>query len=542
MITGEVKKKLDNLWNTMWSNQMTNPRIDIQQVTYLIFIKMLDDNQIKQEKKVNDQRAHGIKAELTNPLFKEGNYVDEDLKINVPYKNLRWSVFKEFTSNEQMFQNLRDNVFPFIKKLNSNKTTAFSNFMKDAQFAISNPYILSKMVSCLSDDGLGFSKKDLMGDCYEYLLSKMATSGDNGQFRTPRHIIDMMVEIAKPTLKDTIIDPAMGTAGFLSESAKYIEEHYENELMKTENNKHFHNDMFTGFDTDTDMLRIGCMNMTLHNVDNPIIKYNNSLSEEYNEKEKYTMILANPPFSGSLEPETVSKSLIQISGGTKKTELLFLSLFLRLLKKGGKCVSIIPVGVLNNTNDKAYTKLRTDLVEKQRLEGVIFMPSGIFKPYSGVQTGILIFTKTESGGTDKVWMYKMENDGYSLDEKRDPISENDIPDIIEKAKNIEKEIENYSKLSEEEKKNQRKGKFFIVEKQDIVNNEYVLSFNKYQVKEVVKKEYRATSDIINSINKSNIDFLNLYSQISQKNKVEILLDYIKEFSKEEKEELKNKIK
>ena len=336
-----------------------------------------------------------------------------------------------------MFSNLRDNVFPFIKILNGKKTTAFANFMKDAQFAVSNPYILTKMVDALSDEGLGFNKKDLMGDCYEYLLSKMATSGDNGQFRTPRHIIDMMVELAKPTLKDTIIDPAMGTAGFLAESAKYVQKHYETELYNTKNNKHFNKEMFTGYDTDTDMLRIGCMNMTLHSVENPTICYNNSLSQEYEDHDKYSMILVNPPFSGSLEPETVSKSLIQISGGTKKTELLFLSLFLRILKVGGKCVSIIPVGVLNNTNDKAYKILRKELVEKQKLEGIIFMPSGVFKPYSGVQTSILIFTKTNSAGTDKVWMYSMENDGYSLDDKRNEIKENDIPDIIERFNHLE---------------------------------------------------------------------------------------------------------
>ncbi len=497
MITGEVKNKLDRLWDAMWSNQMTNPWIDIQQITYLIFIKMLDDNQIKQEKKVNDQKAHGINASLKDPVFKDGNYVDEDSKINVPYANLRWSVFKEF-SGPQMFSNLRDNVFPFIKKLNGEKTTAFANFMKDAQFAVSNPYILTKMVSALSDEGLGFNKKDLMGDCYEYLLSKMATSGDNGQFRTPRHIIDMMVELAKPTLKDTIIDPAMGTAGFLAESAKYVQEHYEKELYNTENNKHFNNDMFTGYDTDTDMLRIGCMNMTLHSVENPTIKYNNSLSQEYEDHDKYSLILANPPFSGSLEPETVSKSLIQISGGTKKTELLFLSLFLRILKVGGKCVSIIPVGVLNNTNDKAYTILRKELVENQKLEGIIFMPSGVFKPYSGVQTGILIFTKTNSGGTDKVWMYSMENDGYSLDDKRNEIKDNDIPDIIERFNHLDKEAER-----------SRTEKSFLVDKKEIVDNDYVFSFNKYQKKEIVKKVYRPTNEIISSIK----DLENQFSEI-----------------------------
>lgn len=503
MITGEVKNKLDRLWDAMWSNQMTNPWIDIQQITYLIFIKMLDDNQIKQEKKIYDQKAHGINAFLKDPIFKDENYIDNDLNINVPYSNLRWSVFKEF-SGPQMFSNLRDNVFPFIKKLKGDKVSSFAHFMKDAQFSVSNAYILTKMVDCLSDDGLGFNDKDLMGDCYEYLLSKMATSGDNGQFRTPRHIIDMMVELAKPTLKDTIIDPAMGTAGFLAESAKYIQEHYEKELMNKTNNEHFNNEMFTGYDTDTDMLRIGCMNMTLHNVDNPIIKYNNSLSEEYIDHDKYSLILANPPFSGSLEPETVSKSLIQISGGTKKTELLFLSLFLRLLKVGGRCVSIVPIGVINNTNEKAYKRLRKELVENQKLEAIIYMPSGIFQPYSGVQTGILVFTKTNSGGTDKVWMYEMENDGYSLDKKRNKIDENDIPDIIERFNNLDKEIDRT-----------RADKSFLVDKSEIVSKDYLFTLTEYHKKKTIKKEYRPTTEIIKEINDLEEQFNSIMKEIEK---------------------------
>jgi type I restriction enzyme M protein len=489
MITGEIKNKLDKLWDSMWSNQMTNPWIDIQQITYLIFIKMLDDNQIKQERKINDQIANGLEgSKLKDPIFKDGNYVDKDNNIDVPYRNLRWSVFKEFES-KKAFDNLRVNVFPFIKNLKSDKATSFVTYMENAQFQVANPYILSKMIDSISDEGLGLGNKDLMGDCYEYLLSKMATSGDNGQFRTPRHIIEMMVEFAHPTLQDSIIDPAMGTAGFLVSAAKYIQEHYAKELMNRDNNDHFHNEMFTGFDTDTDMLRIGCMNMTLHNVDNPRIQYNNSLSEEYTEKDKYSIVLANPPFSGSLEPETVSKSLNQISGGTKKTELLFLSLFLRLLKVGGRCVSIVPVGVMNNTNDKAYTNLRKELVKNQKLEAVIFMPSGVFYPYAGVQTGILVFTKTNSGGTDKVWMYNMEADGFSLDQKRNPISENDIPDIIERFKNLDGE-----------KERKRTEKSFLVDKKEIVDNNYVLSFNKYEEKLVEKKVYRSTKEIIGSIN------------------------------------------
>lgn len=489
MITGEIKNKLDRLWDAMWSNQMTNPWIDIQQVTYLIFIKMLDDNQIRTERKINNMIANGIEAKIDdfNPTFKSGNYVDDDNKIDVPYRELRWSVFKEFEP-KKMFDNLKNKVFPFIKTLHGSKETAFANFMKDAQFAVSNPYILDKMVSSLSDESLGLNDKDMMGDCYEYLLSKMATSGDNGQFRTPRHIIDMMVELAKPTLADTVIDPAMGTAGFLAESAKYIQLHYAREMMNKDNNSHFNNTMFTGYDTDTDMLRIGCMNMTLHGVENPTIKYNNSLSEEYTDHDKYSLILANPPFSGSLDPSTVSKSLNQISGGTKSTELLFLSLFLRLLKAGGRCVSIIPVGVLNNTNEKAYTRLRTQLVEEQKLEAIIYMPNGVFQPYSGVQTGILVFTKTNSGGTDKVWLYNMEADGYSLDQKRDKVDADDIPDIVARWNNLEAE-----------KERTPYDKSFFITKQEIVDNGYVFSFNKYHKKEIVKKEYRPTAEIIKSI-------------------------------------------
>jgi type I restriction enzyme M protein len=488
MVTGEIKNKLDRLWDSMWSNQMTNPWMDIQQITYLIFIKMLDDNQIKQERKVNDQIANGLKdVKLKDPIFKEGNYVDKDNGIDVPYRNLRWSVFKEFEA-KKAFDNLRDNVFPFIKNLKSDKATSFVTYMKNAQFQIANPYILSKMIDSISDEGLGLSNKDLMGDCYEYLLSKMATSGDNGQFRTPRHIIEMMVELARPTLSDTIIDPAMGTAGFLVGSAKYIQEHYAKELMNRENNDHFHNEMFTGFDTDLDMLRIGCMNMTLHNVDNPRIQYNNSLSEDYTEKDKYSLILANPPFSGSLEPETVSKSLYQISGGTKKSELLFLSLFLRLLKVGGRCVSIVPIGVMNNTNDKAYNGLRKELVENQKLQAIIFMPRGVFQPYANVQTGILVFTKTNSGGTDKVWMYNMEADGYSLDVRRNEIPENDIPDIEERFNHLDAEQHRL-----------KTDKSFLVDKQELVDNNYVFSFNQFQKRIIEKKDYRPTEEIVGSI-------------------------------------------
>jgi type I restriction enzyme M protein len=244
------------------------------------------------------------------------------------------------------------------------------------------------------------------------------------------------------------------------------------------------------------------MNMTLHGVDNPTIRYNNSLAEEFTDSDKYSLILANPPFSGSLDPSTVSKSLNQISGGTKSTELLFLSLFLRLLKVGGRCVSVIPVGVLNNTNEKAYTRLRRQIVEEQKLEAVIYMPNGVFQPYSGVQTGILVFTKTNSGGTDKVWLYNMEADGYSLDQKRDKTDADDTPDVITRWKNLAVECERTPF-----------DKSFFVSKQDIVDNDYVLSFNKYHKVEIAKKEYRPTSDIIKSIRELETEFAAVMDEI-----------------------------
>ena len=296
----------------------------------------------------------------------------------------------------------------------------------------------------------------------------------------------------------------MGTAGFLASSSRYIQENYKSELMNVENNRHYHNDEFTGFDVDTDMLRIGSMNVVLHGVENANICYNNSLSEDYTDHDKFSLILANPPFSGSLNPETVAKSLNQISGGTKSTELLFLALFLRILQVGGRCASIVPVGVVNNTNEKAYTRLRQELVDHQKLQAVIYMPSGVFKPYAGVQTAILIFTKTNSGGTDKVWLYNMEADGFSLDDKRVAIKENDIPDIIERFNNLDREVERtpYDKS-------------FFVTKGEIVANDYVLSWNKYHKVHIEKKTYRPAKEIVESIEKSEAEFQDLMAQIKK---------------------------
>ncbi len=483
MITGELKNKIDNIWETFWTGGLANPLSVIEQVTYLMFIKLLDDNQIKKEK---NAQVFGVKAQ--NLLFKDGNYVDESLNINEPYKNLRWSNFKNIEPQE-MYNIVKDKVFPFIKQINNGKDTAFSKFMENAVFMVPTPRVLVKVVDGL--DHLDLNNKDIMGDVYEYLLAKIASSGTNGQFRTPRHIIKMMVELVKPTLKDTIADPAMGSAGFIVESARYIQEHYSSELMKDENRQKYSSTMFSGYDTDQTMLRIGAMNMMLHGVDGPDIKYQDSLSEENIAANKFSLILANPPFKGSLDYEAVSKDLLAITK-TKKTEILFLTLFLRMLKVGGRAASIVPDGVLFGSS-KAHKSIRKEIVDNHKLEAIISMPSGVFKPYAGVSTAIMIFTKTGTGGTDKVWFYDMKADGLSLDDKRQEIEDNDIPDIIRR----------FNSRLETELDRKRTEQSFFVSKEEIQNNDYDLSINKY--KEIVyeKVEYDKPSVIIERID--NID-------------------------------------
>lgn len=491
-----TRTKIDAIWQGMWDNGMADPKTNITQITYLLFIKMLDDAQIKKESNAN---AFGIK--VRNPTFKEGIYFQND-EIIVTYEDLRWHNFVHY-STEKMFTIVKDYVFKFIREMHNGEDNAFSRFMTDAKLDIPSGKILEKVIRGLDDNQLSLDNKEIMGDVYEYLLAKLSVNGTNGQFRTPRHIISMMVNLMEPKLGEIICDPAMGSAGFLMESAKYIHTHQKSELNDTENRRKFNSEMFHGNETDPDMLRIGTMNMTLHDVSDPQIFYKNSLTDDNKDEYKYDLILANPPFSGSLDANDLAKSLKDICP-SKSTELLFMALFLRSLKIGGRCASIVPVGVVNNTNEKAYTIIRKELVENQRLKAIIYMPSGVFKQYSGVQTAIIIFDKTNNGGTDKVWLYNMEADGYSLDDKRNDIDANDIPDIIERFHNMDKE----------ESRTPYDKSFFIT-KQDIVDNGYVLSLNKYQKKEIVKKVYRPTKEIIASINDLEKQFASLMEEISK---------------------------
>ena len=479
MITGELRSKVDSIWDTIWTGGITSPITVLEQITYLMFMKLLDDNQLKAEAGAN---ALGIK--LKNRVFGEGICViSENPHVETDYKNLRWHVFHNYEPGA-MFTNIQNYVFPFIKQIGEGKDTAFSRYMKDTVFLIPTAKVLAKVVDGI--DAMDMNNKDIMGDVYEYLLGKIAAAGENGQFRTPRHIINMMVQLMKPTLKDKILDPAMGSAGFLLESSTYISTHYAKELMKADNAKYYKSGMFSGFDTDQSMLRIGAMNMMLHGVEDPNITYQDSLSGDNNERNCYSLIMANPPFTGSVFQEEISKDLLALCK-TKKTELLFLTLFVKMLEVGGRCASIVPDGVLFGSST-AHKAIRRELVENQKLVAVISMPSGVFKPYAGVSTAILIFTKTNAGGTDKVWFYDMKADGYSLDDKRSPITANDIPDIIARFNNLDGE-----------EGRERTEQSFFVTKEEIIDNGYDLSINKYKKTEYVAVEYPSTAEILDRL-------------------------------------------
>lgn len=485
MITGEMKNKVDSIWDTIWTGGITSPITVLEQITYLMFMKLLDDNQLKAE-----ANANVLGVPLKNKVFGEGIcLISENPRVETDYKNLRWNVFHNFEPGE-MLVNIQTYVFPFIKTIGDGKDTAFSRYMKDTVFLIPTAKVLAKVVDGIDD--MDMNNKDIMGDVYEYLLGKIAAAGENGQFRTPRHIINMIVELMNPTLKDRILDPAMGSAGFLLSSASYVSERQKKELANTEKLNYFKTEMFSGFDTDQSMLRIGAMNMMLHGVENPNIKYQDSLSGDNTVRDEYTLIMANPPFTGSVFQEEISKDLLALCK-TRKTELLFMALFTKMLAVGGRCASIVPDGVLFGSSS-AHKTLRKELVDNQQLIAVISMPSGVFKPYAGVSTAVLIFTKTNAGGTEDVWFYDMKSDGFSLDDKRSAINENDIPDIIERFKNLKKE-----------KDRERTKQSFVVPAEEIRNNGYDLSINKYKKVEYVAVEYPPTEEILDELDKLNAE-------------------------------------
>lgn len=512
MLTGKIKNQVDEIWEAFWTGGIANPISVIEQFTFLLFIRRLDEIHTTRER-----QAMLLEGEIDNPIF------------SAEQQNLRWNRFKNFDP-DVMFNLVKDEVFPFIKSMHGVDST-FARHMKDAIFMIPSPALLDRVVNMI--DQINMDDRDTKGDLYEYMLSKLQTSGTNGQFRTPRHIIQMMVQLTRPRLdgnnSDIICDPASGTCGFLMAAEEYVRQEHKAALMKPNNAEHFHNRMFNAYDFDQHMLRIGAMNLMLHGIEHPTVEYRDSLSDhgEENIEDRYTLILANPPFKGSVAYDELSPDLLTAlgkspkkeqkkankaeegkkkKGPSEKTELLFLALILRMLQPGGRAAVIVPDGVLFGST-KSHKKIRETLVESHKLEGVISMPSGVFKPYAGVSTAVLLFTKTGDGGTDKVWFYDMQADGFSLDDKRTPLIKNveatteadvlaaaeeqadykhapseseqhklnNIPDIIHRWLHRDSEV-----------KRKRTEQSFFVPKADIVKEGYDLSINRY--KEVVYEE------------------------------------------------------
>lgn len=468
-MTQELRSQIDKVWNAFWTGGISNPLTVIEQITYLLFIKRLDELQLLKESKANTTQTP-----IEDPIYTPAQ------------RELRWSVFKD-TDPETMFNLFRkeNGVFDFMRNLSIGKESAFGKYMKGATFMLPTPRLLANVVDMIS--GIDMADRDTKGDVYEYLLSKIATAGQNGQFRTPRHIIKMMVDIMKPTPEDIICDPSAGSCGFLVAASEYIRTHYEKELYKKEVREHFNNNMFIGTEFDATMIRIGAMNMILHGIENPQLVDVDALSEANTGfTEKCTMVLANPPFKGSLDFDAVDPKILK-TVHTKKTELLFLALMLKGLRSGGRAAVIVPDGVLFGSS-KAHVQIRKELIDRHKLQAVISMPSGVFKPYAGVSTAVLIFTKTNSGGTDKVWFYDMQADGLSLDDKRQAVTDNDIPDIVNRWNNLPAETDR-----------KRTDKSFFVPADDIRASNYDLSINRY--KEVVyeQKQYDKPAKIIADI-------------------------------------------
>jgi type I restriction enzyme M protein len=490
MLTGDIRNQIDRIWDAFWSGGISNPLEVMEQITYLLFLRRLDDLHTLEENK-----SSRLKKPMAHRVFPEG----KDPKKRA-YEDLRWSRFKHLSPTE-MYAVVGEHAFPFLRTLGGDDST-YAHHMKDARFTIPTPALLAKVVDLL--DGVPMEDRDTKGDIYEYMLGKIASAGQNGQFRTPRHIIQLMVEMTAPQPKDLICDPACGTAGFLVAAGEHLRQHHPNILHDAKLKEHFHHKMFHGFDFDNTMLRIGSMNMLLHGIENPDIRYRDSLAQDHaGDEEAYTLVLANPPFAGSLDYENTAKDLLQIVK-TKKTELLFLALFLRLLKPGGRAAVIVPDGVLFGSS-KAHKELRRMLVEDQKLDAVISLPGGVFKPYAGVSTAILLFTKTNSGGTDYIWFYKVEADGKSLDDKRSDLvppekfgpvplvpltseesAKNNLPDVLAR----------WERRDSSERNRQRTDQSFCVPKADIAVQGYDLSLNRY--KEVVHEEieHRAPKEIL----------------------------------------------
>ncbi|PHS64304.1 MAG: N-6 DNA methylase [Thalassobium sp.] len=496
MITGQLKSKIDKLWEEFWIGGIANPLTVIEQITFLMYARLLDMNETSDEKR----------SQRTGKSFNR--------RFNDQQQHLRWSNLVHIESADKLMATVKDELFPYFKNSAAGvEGSLFAEFMKDAQLMVQKPSLLVKAVEMVND--LPLDKSDTKGDLYEYLLSKLTTAGINGQFRTPRHIIRAMIDMMDPQATDRICDPACGTAGFLSTTYEFMLEKYSSaegtirssvtddkgetleQVLYTgdllgEHRKHIDTDMFHGFDFDATMLRIAAMNLVMHGVAEPDIHYQDTLSQRFKERfpqeaeQGFDLILANPPFKGSLDEDDVSPDILK-KVKTKKTELLFIALILRMLKLGGRAAVIVPDGVLFGSS-KAHQQLRAELLDNNQLEGILSLPSGVFKPYAGVSTAIIFFTK--GGRTDNVWFYDLAADGFSLDDKRTPLKgegSNDLPYAIKQWKQyMAGRLASDAGRPTSDEFSDKTQKAFIVSADDIRANKYDLSINRY--KEVVYEE------------------------------------------------------
>ncbi|MDQ0276523.1 type I restriction enzyme M protein [Arthrobacter silviterrae] len=479
MITGEIKSQVDKVWNTFWTGGISNPIEIIEQVTYLLFLKRLDEAQTRAEK-----QALRTKVPARNLPFPPGNDA-----LGRPWSDLRWKSFQN-DSKDVMFKLFTDRMFVFLREVlptqSNGEESSYAKHLEGARFTIPTANVLGTVVDIITN--MDMSGKDTKGDLYEYMLSKLSTAGTNGQFRTPRHIIDLMVRMQAPQPMEEICDPASGTCGFLVQASEYLRSNNKTLLIDPETRNFYNNQQFHGFDFDNTMLRIGAMNLLQHGVENPEVTYRDSLANLHEtEDEKYSLILANPPFAGSLDYDNVAKDLLSIVK-TKKTELLFLALFLRLLKPGGRAAVIVPDGVLFGST-KAHKELRKLIVDGHRLDAVVKLPSGVFKPYAGVSTAILFFTKTNAGGTENVWFYDVKSDGFSLDDKRTPLGSDDLTDVYNR----------WMTRSTTELTRARTDQSFTVPRSEIEANDYDLSLNRYKEIEYDEVDHKSPEEILGAL-------------------------------------------
>jgi len=508
-LTTQQKSDIDRLWTEFWTGGITNPLTVIEQISFLMFARLLDVTETRNEKR----------AERTQKPFK---------RIFGPsQQHLRWSHFRQLGKGEEMLRLVRDEVFPHFRKLDG--STTFSEYMHDVQLMIQKPSLLVSAVERIN--ALPITEGDAKGDLYEYLLSKLTTAGINGQFRTPRHVIRFMVELLEPRPDETVGDPACGTAGFLVGTMQYLLERYTSAKGKYKSEsgevvytgdeleryrEHIQNEMFHGFDFDATMLRIASMNLMLHGVENPDIHNQDTLSNSFHEKfpkqaeGSFDVVLANPPFKGSLDEGDVHPSLTQ-KVKTKKTELLFVTLILRMLKKGGRSATIVPDGVLFGSS-KAHQSLRKVLVEENQLEAVISLPSGVFKPYAGVSTAILVFSK--GGKTNHVFFYDVEADGFSLDDKRNPSGpevgafgptrDNDLYDALERWRK-----------RDPKKDTDRTARYFVVAAEDIEAKAFDLSMNRYNDGQHEEVQHTPPSALIATLRKAEAEIAKDLSELEE---------------------------